>query len=86
MTQSRLGSLLESIANIAVGYGVAVASQLLIFPLFGIHIPLSDNLLIGVWFTIISLARSYAIRRWFNGFRAPLATEPRTPNPEPRPQ
>ena len=70
MTQSRLGSLLESIANIAVGYGVAVASQLLIFPLFGIHIPLSDNLLIGVWFTLISLARSYIIRRWFNGFRS----------------
>ena len=94
MTQSRLGSLLESIANIAVGYGVAVASQLLIFPLFGIHIPLADNLLIGVWFTIISLARSYAIRRWFNGFKVQgsrrnpradqTATEPRTPNPEPR--
>ena len=75
MTQSRLGSLLESIANIAVGYGVAVASQLLIFPLFGIHIPLSDNLMIGVWFTLISLARSYVIRRWFNGFR-PKAVVP----------
>ena len=67
--QSRLGSLIESAANVAIGYGVAVASQLAIFPWFGIHIPLADNLLIGVWFTVISLVRSYVIRRWFNGFR-----------------
>lgn len=67
--QSRIGSLIESAANVAIGYGVAVASQLAIFPLFGIHIPLADNLLIGVWFTVISLIRSYVIRRWFNGFR-----------------
>lgn len=52
--------------NIAIGYGVAIISQIVIFPLFGIHIPLRDNLLIGLWFTGISLVRSYAIRRWFN--------------------
>jgi hypothetical protein len=66
MSQSRIGSLIESAANIAIGYFVALLSQLAIFPLFGIHIPLSDNLLIGAWFTAISLARSYCIRRWFN--------------------
>jgi len=66
--QSRLGSLIESIVNIAIGYGVAVASQLVIFPLFGIVIPLSDNLLIGLWFTAISLVRSYAVRRAFNAW------------------
>ena len=64
--QSRLASFTESIVNIAIGYGVAVASQLAIFPLFGIHIPLSDNLAIGAWFTVISLARSYVVRRVFN--------------------
>ena len=66
--QTRLGSLIESAANVAIGYGVAVASQLAIFPLFGIHIPLSDNLLIGAWFTVISLARSYIVRRTFNAW------------------
>lgn len=66
MTQSRLHSALESAANVAIGYGVAVASQLAIFPLFGIHIPLADNLVIGGYFTLISLARSYLLRRWFN--------------------
>ena len=66
MSQSRAMSGAESVANVAIGYGVAVASQLVIFPLFGVHLPLSDNLLIGAWFTIISLARSYIVRRAFN--------------------
>lgn len=64
--QTRAHSLLESAVNVIVGYVVALVSQLSIFPWFGIHIPLSDNLLIGLWFTGISLVRSYALRRWLN--------------------
>lgn len=67
MNQSRYQSAVEACANVAVGYGVALASQLLNFLLFGIHIPLSSNLAIGAWFTVISLVRSYVLRRWFNG-------------------
>ncbi len=63
--QSRSHSVLESLANTAIGYVVAVASQLVVFPMFDIHIPLHDNLLIGVWFTAISLTRGYLVRRWF---------------------
>lgn len=66
MSQSRLQSAVESMANVAIGYAVAVASQMLIFPLFGINVTLSDNLLIGGYFTLISIARSYTLRRWFN--------------------
>lgn len=66
MNQSRLQSAVESMANVAIGYAVAVASQTLIFPMFGINVTLSDNLLIGGYFTLISIARSYAVRRWFN--------------------
>jgi hypothetical protein len=73
MSQSRLGSFLESVANIAIGYIVAVGSQLAIFPLFGIVIPLSDNLLIGAWFTVISLVRSYVVRRAFNAWHGRTA-------------
>jgi hypothetical protein len=64
--QSRVGSLIESLMNIAIGYCVALLSQLIVFPLFDIHVPLSTNLCIGAWFTVISLVRSYIIRRWFN--------------------
>ena len=66
MTQSRRASLLESAANIAIGYGVAVAAQVMIFPLFGIYVPLGDNLIIGALFTVVSLVRSYCLRRFFN--------------------
>jgi hypothetical protein len=66
MQQTRLGSLIESLLNIVIGYVVALLSQLVIFPLFDIHVPLSTNLWIGAWFTLISLVRSYIIRRWFN--------------------
>lgn len=66
MQQTKIGSLIESIMNILIGYGVALLSQILIFPLFGIHVSLTTNLWIGAWFTVISLIRSYVIRRWFN--------------------
>lgn len=66
MTQRRIHSLVESLANVAIGYAIAIASQLIIFPAFGIHVSLADNLIIGGYFTLISIARSYAVRRFFN--------------------
>lgn len=66
MTQSRKHSLCESLANVAIGYGVALASQLAIFPLFGIQVQFRDNVMIGLYFTAISIVRSYAVRRWWN--------------------
>ncbi len=69
MKQSRLMSLLESLANVLVGYGVAVATQMLVFPLFGLTVTLTENLLIGSIFTAISVVRSYALRRGFEALR-----------------
>jgi NhaP-type Na+/H+ or K+/H+ antiporter len=66
MGQTRLHSFIESIVNVMIGFGVAILSQVLIFPLYGIHIPLSSNFKIGAWFTAISIVRSYIVRRWFN--------------------
>jgi hypothetical protein len=66
MSQTKRHSLLESLVNVAIGYGVALISQLLIFPLYGVHLPLGDNIAIGLWFTAISIVRSYSLRRWFN--------------------
>lgn len=64
--QSRLSSFIESIINILIGYCVALLSQIMIFPLFDIYVSMTTNLWIGAWFTVISLIRSYVIRRWFN--------------------
>ncbi len=65
MRQSRLMSAVEAVANVAVGYGVAVATQLAVFPLFGLEASLTQNLAIGLIFTVVSLVRSYALRRAF---------------------
>lgn len=67
MSQSRKGSFIEALINVAIGYGINMTANFLIFPLFGWHISLRDNLILGVFYTAISIARSYAIRRWFNG-------------------
>ncbi len=64
--QTKKHSLIESIANVLVGYLVALASQILVFPFFDIHVSLSANIQIGIWFTGISIVRSYVIRRCFN--------------------
>lgn len=66
--QTKKQSLVESITNVIIGYCVALASQLTIFPIFDIDVQLSDNLLIGVWFTVISIIRSYVVRRVYNRF------------------
>ena len=65
MSQKRCFSALESVINVIAGYGVALASQILVFPLFGIRVSISDNIQIGAWFTVISLCRSYILRRIF---------------------
>lgn len=58
-------SLVEAITNVAVGYALAVATQIVVFPWFGLHPSLGDNLALGAVFVGISLVRSYALRRLF---------------------
>jgi len=62
-------SLVESIANVLVGYAVALAAQVVVFPWFGMTVTLGQNVQIGLIFTGVSLARSYLLRRVFEGFR-----------------
>lgn len=69
MTQSRTMSLVEAIANVVVGYGVAVLAQVVVFPLFGLHASISQNLAIGAVFTVISLVRGYLLRRLFEALQ-----------------
>ena len=75
MKQSRLMSLVESVVNVIVGYGVAVMTQILIFPVFGLHTTLAQNLKMGAIFTIVSIAAipvSRSVCRGMSG-RLPMA-------------
>ena len=67
--QSRRQSLIEAITNVVVGYALAVLTQIMVFPWFGLKVSLNDNLAIGAMFVIISLLRSYALRRLFERWR-----------------
>jgi hypothetical protein len=67
--QTRKASLAESLMNVAIGYGIALASQIVVFPWFGINIPLSSNIAIGLIFTVVSIGRSFALRRLFESLR-----------------
>ena len=66
MTQSRTMSAVESVANVVIGYGVALATQVVVFGSLGLSVSLAQNLWIGAVFTVVSLARSYLLRRVFN--------------------
>ena len=65
MTQSCRMSLIEAVTNVVVGYALAVATQIVVFPSFGLQASLGENLALGAVFTGISLLRSYALRRLF---------------------
>jgi len=69
MTQPRRMSFAEAIANVIVGYALAVATQIAVFPWFGLHPSLGENLALGGVFVGISFLRSYALRRLFERLR-----------------
>lgn len=68
MSQSKKHSMLEAFTNVAIGYIIAILSQMLIYPYFNVHVNLQTNLLMGLCFTIVSLIRSYMLRRAFNWY------------------
>ena len=69
MQQSRLMSLAESVTNVVVGYVLAIATQIVVFPWFGIETGLAEHMTIGLAFVGISLARGFLLRRLFEVIR-----------------
>ena len=65
MKQSRMMSLVEAVTNVIVGYVLAVVTQIIVFPWFGLEAELGEHMAIGMAFVAISLARSYLLRRLF---------------------
>ena len=64
--QSKKDSLIESLTSTTIGVIIGIVLNLTILPAFGYPVSLSDSLWISVIFTIVSIIRSYIIRRWFN--------------------
>lgn len=64
--QSKTHSLIEAGVNTSIGYIINIGVQLVVYPLYGATFTLSQNLQLGLIFLVVSLARGYVIRRFFN--------------------
>lgn len=64
--QSKRNSAFEATTNVIIGYLVSVLANVLILPLFGYKVTIGDSFAIGLAFTVVSLVRSYVLRRIFN--------------------
>lgn len=66
--QTRRQSLIETVAGVAIGFVLSIAASFIVYPLFGHSFTLSQNIGITVIFTVLSIARGYGVRRFFNWF------------------
>jgi hypothetical protein len=69
MTQSRVMSFVEAATNVVVAYVLAIVTQIIVFPWFGLEAALGEHLAIGLVFLCVSLVRGYLLRRLFEGLR-----------------
>lgn len=66
MTQAKKHSLLEAVLGTLIGLAVSILVQVIVFPLYGVHVNWSINLHFAFWFTLASIVRGYYVRRFFN--------------------
>lgn len=66
MEQTRLESLFEVTINVFIGWILALLTQMVVFPLYGIQVTFGEQLGMSSIFTAVAIMRGYVIRRWFN--------------------
>ena len=64
--QSRLASLIESLTNVAIGMVVSFFGQIVVSHWYNLPLNFAQNMQIVAFFTVLSVARSYVLRRVFN--------------------
>lgn len=65
MNQTRIESFIEAMVHALFGAATGLVAQLVVFPAAGVHVRMAQNLVILASFTAISVARTYAVRRFF---------------------
>lgn len=66
MKQSKKQSLIESVTNVLIGMVISLTVQLIVYPIMDIEVKFIQNIYLTLIFTVVSIARSYIIRRFFN--------------------
>jgi hypothetical protein len=66
--QSNEESFLEAATNVSIGFAIALVTQAVAYPLLGISSTFETNSIIAAIFTVVSLIRSYLVRRAFETF------------------
>ena len=64
--QTKKQSFIESLTSTTIGIIIGIVLNLTILPIFGYPVSVVDSLWISLIFTVISIIRSYAVRRIFN--------------------
>ena len=68
MQQTKLDSFIEALFSTFIGFVVSFTANILIMPVLGIPVSLTQNFALTVAFTFVSVARSYFVRRWANKY------------------
>ena len=68
MQQTKLDSFIEALFSTFIGFVVSFTANLLIMPVLGLPVSLSQNFALTVAFTLVSVARSYMVRRFANKY------------------
>lgn len=66
MNQSKKQSLTETVISTFIGLAVSLITQIVVFPLYGMEVSFNQNIQITIIFTVVSIARGYLVRRYFN--------------------
>ena len=65
MKQTKRKSLIESVIQTIIGLGTSILIQIILYPIMGIPVTFSQNLIITLVFFTVSIVRGYFVRRIF---------------------
>lgn len=65
MKQTKQKSLIESVTQTIIGLGTSILIQIILYPMMGIPVTFSQNLIITLVFFLVSIVRGYFVRRIF---------------------
>jgi hypothetical protein len=70
--QSRKYSAMETMTNVLAGYALALCSQVVVFPTFGIHVSMEASAVLSLWFTVASMVPPVNNHTLLNGGGNPV--------------